>query len=402
MDAEARCEHLLLELNSVRHQMQALRSRELELEDLLRSVRAQCARSLDEERSTAAAKFRKSCANREFVEETICKLRGDLKSALQARDAMREEREALLDAYEGLQSKFDVLEQAKVATEEEERIKGEERKRKESKREKALQHEVAVLQERYHASVQERDSLQLQLDRVCADKEVLVASIAMVKLKISQLKDEAQNGGPVSLEQIALLRPVWKLSDFRESDEVKDAAHIVQADEGTSMLTAMLCDLEDLLKEHLLQERASRVLLQEMRARQVELEQGLGHHAVQLQSLAAEARLLPPLRERLAAAAVSSRVHVSAPLILETQVCAAQSPSETTSLDSLGDAYEEQVQQLSREQEKVREDAFELEQQLQQTTKNQNESRLEKGKAVEESEDSMLRERFAPHFVFPV
>jgi hypothetical protein len=289
-----------------------------------------------------------------------------------------------------------------VATEEEESIKEEERKRKESKREKAVQQQVAVLQERYHASVQERDSLQLQLDRVCADKEVLVASIAMVKLKISQLKDEAQNGGPVSLEQIALLRPVWKLSDLRESDEVKDAAHIVQADEGTSMLTAMLYDLEDLLKEHLLQERASRVMLQEMRARQVELEHGLGHHAVQLQSLAAEARLLPPLRERLAAAAVSSRVHVSAPLILETQVCAAQSPSETTSLDSLGDAYEEQVQQLSREQEKVREDAFELERQLQQTTKNQNESRLEKGKAVEESEDSMLRERFAPHFVFPV
>jgi hypothetical protein len=402
MDAEARCEHLLLELNSVRHQMQALRSRELELEDLLRSVRAQCSRSLDEERITAAAKFRKSCANREFVEETICKLRGDLKSALQARDAMREEREALLDAYEGLQSKFDVLEQAKVATEEEESIKEEERKRKESKREKAVQQQVAVLQERYHASVQERDSLQLQFDRVCADKEVLVASIAMVKLKISQLKDEAQNGGPVSLEQIALLRPVWKLAGFRESDEVKDEAHIVRADEGTTMLTAMLCDLEDLLKEHLHQERASRVLLQEMRARQVELEQGLGHHAVQLQSLAAEARLLPPLRERLAAAAVSSPVHVSAPLILETQVCAAQRPSETTSLDSLGDAYEDQVQQLSGDQEKVRGDACVLERQLQQTTDNQNESRLEKGKAVEESEDSMLRERFAPHFVFPV
>ena len=394
MDAEARCENLLLELNSVRHQMQALRSRELELEDLLRSVRAQCARSLDEERITAAAKFRKSCANTEFVEETICKLRGDLKSALQARDAMREEREALLDAYEGLQSKFDVLEQAKVATEEEERIKGEERKRKESKREKAVQQQVAVLQERYHASVQERDSLQLQLDRVCADKEVLVASIAMVKLKIAQLKDEAQNGGPVSVEQIALLRPVWKLADFHESDEVKD------------MLTAMLCDLEDLLKEHLHQEKTSQVLLQEMRARQVELEQGLGHHAVQLQSLAAEARLLPPLRERLAAAAVSSRVHVSAPLILETQVCAAQRPSETTSLDSKessdGYAYEEQVQQLSRDQEKVREDACELERQLQQTTENKTESRLETGKAVEESEDSMLRERFAPHCVFPV
>ena len=136
MDAEARCEHLLLELNSVRHQMQALRSRELELEDLLRSVRAQCARSLDEERITAAAKFRKSCANREFVEETICKLRGDLKSALQARDAMREEREALLDAYEGLQSKFDVLEQAKVATEEEESIK----RQRQRPRQKLRQH----------------------------------------------------------------------------------------------------------------------------------------------------------------------------------------------------------------------------------------------------------------------
>jgi hypothetical protein len=71
----------------------------------------------------------------------------------------------------------------------------------------------------YMSGAATKDAMPQQLD------------LAMVKAKIAQLKEDAQNGGPISLQQISLLQT--KLANFQESDQVKD------------MLTSMLKDLED-------------------------------------------------------------------------------------------------------------------------------------------------------------
>jgi len=187
IEAEARSDSLLQELNALRHQAQLQRAREQDLDDALRAAR----RELVEERSNNRAGQEQLLAflkdrdqavevgvKIKLLEETLAKLRGELKSALQDRDALKEEREALLDAYEALQLQCAAAKQATAAGREEEREAA--RTADAQQRENTLRETEALLQA--------KDKSDQECKDLRSDKENLIASVALMNNKLQDLE----------------------------------------------------------------------------------------------------------------------------------------------------------------------------------------------------------------------
>jgi hypothetical protein len=129
IEAEARSDSLLQELNALRQQAQLQRAREQELDDALRSARRELVdersnnragqeqllafmrekekekdrgmdvvRERERERGERERERERDRQKVEMLEETLAKLRGELRGALQERDALKTERETALDS----------------------------------------------------------------------------------------------------------------------------------------------------------------------------------------------------------------------------------------------------------------------------------------------------------------
>jgi len=83
-----------------------------------------------------------------------------------------------------------------------------------------------------------------------AGKAKKTLTLAQVKAKIAELKKEAVDGGPISLQQVNLLQS--KLANFAESDEVKTLLTNMLKDLDTreETINASLKTTEDELADH--------------------------------------------------------------------------------------------------------------------------------------------------------
>jgi chromosome segregation ATPase len=183
-EAEARNENLLQELGSLRQQALLQRAREQELEETLRTARREMDHlySTVKEKDVASSRYIETVervkidhtverVKTEALEETVMKLRKELKGALQAKEGLQEERETLLDAYEVLQAKTVALRD----------------------RDTELERELKDAQEKLAHALQQADSLaRLRADkaRLQTDKDVLLASVAQMNAKLAEAEQQ--------------------------------------------------------------------------------------------------------------------------------------------------------------------------------------------------------------------